>query len=173
MFELKCKDVRLDNLTTRTEKHGDEDKPAASLKCSIDVSNQVLEQFAPGLLTALYEQKEKDQAELIKNDMFPDLRFHHLKPIAFELELEGYRFLVVNNLDHAHNDFIIADVTLKNFKFELKDGGSVHMSFTINCEPSPEAVAYFYKQQKHEVLITLEAPEQAQVNELGEALEAA
>lgn len=173
MFELICKEIILENLTTRTEKHGDEDMPAASLKCAIDVSNQILDQFAPGLLESLYERKQKDQAELIKNDMFPDLKFHHLKPLSFELELEGYRFLLVNNLEHKNNDHIIPDATLKNFKFELKDGGSVHVTFTINCAPEPDAIAYFYKQQKHQILVTLEPPEEAKVEDFGEALNAA
>ncbi len=170
MFQLKCKDVLLDNLTTRTEKHGDEDMPAASLKCSIDMANTILEEFAPGLLASLYERREKEQAELIKNDMLPDLKFHHMKPIAFDLELENYRFLVVNNIEHSHNDYIVPDCTLKNFKFELKDGGTVNISFTINCSPEPDAIAYFYEQQKHNVLMTLEAPENAQVADLADAM---
>lgn len=167
MFELKCQQVLLANLTTRVEKHGDEDKPAASLKCEITLANTVLDQFNPKLLKAFYENNEaKAQAELIKNDMFPDLKFLPLKPISWDEEYENNRVLLVNDLNPEEVNFILADCTLKGFSFTMKDGGSVTVSFTINCDPSGEAIGWLYNMQKHNILITIEAPEALKVEQM-------
>lgn len=168
MFELKQKDVKLTNLTTRTERHGEEDVPAISIKCQLETSNKVLDAFSPKLLPAFYECKEKAQVELIKNDMFPDLKMPEIKPIAWDREYAEYRVLLCKHLSPDEAEHILPDCTLKGFKFELKDGGSVIVSFTINCRPSPEAVAYLYKMQGHDIMVTLEPPKEAQLEEFGE-----
>lgn len=168
MFELKQKDVLLSTLTTRTEKNGDEDVPAASLRCEITMSNQVLEMFSPKLLSAFYEKRDKAQGELIQDDMLKDLKFSHIKPIKWDAEYENYRVILVNDLEPSEARFILADCTLKNFVFELEEGGSVSIQFTINCHPTGEAVAWLYEQQKYNVLMTLEAPEPAQLEDLAE-----
>ena len=118
MFNLENKYVILTNLTTRTEKHGPEnDVPAASLRCEISMSNDVLNDFAPGLLKAFYEKKKKEQVESIKSDMFPDLKFECLKKFSIDKEYENVRVRINEEIDQDNARFIFSECTIKNFKF--------------------------------------------------------
>ena len=54
---------------------------------------------------------------------------------------------------------------MKSFKFEMKDGGSVLVGFTINCKPDGEAVAWLYDHQLRNILMTIEPPAQTELEE--------
>jgi hypothetical protein len=170
MFEVTKEDLLLKNVTLRTENHGDEKVPAASLKLEYEGQNSILNQFDAKLLPSLYEAKDKEQAELIQDDLLPDLKFNHIKPLAWDDEYEGYRVRLVNDLEPEEARFIFDDCVLKGFKFELKDRGFVKVSFTINCRPEPEAIAWLYNQLEHNALITLEPPEETQLHDLAEQM---
>lgn len=161
MFNLECKDVKLQKLTTRTEKHGHEEVPAASLTCEITLPNTVLDCFDSALLQAFYENKDnedREQGELIEGDL-RDYRFSKIKSIPWEDEYTGVRVKLINDLDHDEARFIFPECKIKSFKFEMKDGGSVLVGFTINCQPSGEEIGWLYDHQKKNVLMTIEPPE--------------
>lgn len=160
MFNLENKYVILTTLTTRTE---GADVPAISLRCEISMNNDVLNDFAPGLLQSFYEKHEKERVELIKNDMLPDLKFQKMKKFSWDEEFENVRVKIMEEIDQDTARFIFAESTIKNFKFELKQGGSVVVQFTINCKPEGAAVGWLYSRQKQQMPITLEAGEAPQL----------
>ena len=160
MFNLENKYVILSTLTTRTE---GADIPAASLRCAISMSNEVLNDFAPGLLQSFYEKHKKEQVELIKSDMLPDLKYQNMKKFSWDEEFENVCVRINEEIEQENARFIFAECTLKNFKFELKQGGSVIVEFTINCKPEPEAVGWLYGHQKQQMPITIEAGEKPQL----------
>lgn len=169
MFNLENKDVVLSTLTTRTE---GADIPAASLRCAISMNNTVLDDFAPGLLNSFYEKHKKEQVELIKSDMLPDLKFQKMKKFSWDEEFENVLVRINENIEVENARFIFPECTLKNFKFELKQGGSVIVEFTINCKPEAEAIGWLYSHQKSSIPITVEAGEAPQLEGFEEASEA-
>ena len=160
MFNLNNKHVKLTTLTTRTE---GADIPAASLRCEISMSNDVLDDFAQGLLKAFYKKQKKDQVELIKTDMLPDLKFQKMKKFSWDEEFENVIVRIMEEIEQDNARFIFPECTLKNFKFELKQGGSVIVEFTINCKPEPEAIGWLYGHQKCTMPLTIEAGEAPQL----------
>ena len=161
MFNLNNKQVKLTTLTTRTE---GADIPAISLRCVISMSNTVLDDFAPGLLTSFFEKQKKDQVELIKSDMLPDLKFKKMEKFSWKEEFENVLVRINEEIEQDNARFIFPDCTLKNFKFELKQGGTVDVEFTINCNPEPDAVGWLYGHQKKTMPMTIEAGEEPQLH---------
>jgi hypothetical protein len=164
MFELNCKDVKLKSLTTRTEKHGHEKVPAASLKCAVTMPNTMLEKFDSRLLNSFYENKKAEQGELLENDMFPDLLFEKLGVIPWGEEYDCVRVKVINDLNTEEARFIFPECKVKGFKFTFKDGGSVDIEFTINCRPEDSEIGWLYGRQEKNIMLTIEPPEEAQLD---------
>ena len=160
MFNLDNKYVTLATLTTRTE---GADIPAASLSCKIDMDNSVLDDFAPGLLKSFYEKQEKEQVELIKSDMLPDLKYQNMKKFSWSEEFENVLVRINEEIEQDNARFIFPECTIKNFKFELKQGGTVVVHFTINCKPESDAIGWLYSHQKQQMPITIEAGEAQQL----------
>lgn len=156
MFNLNNECVKLLDLTTRTE---GADVPAITLKCEISMSNDVLDNFAPGLLKSFYEKQEKEQVELIKSDMLPDLRYQELEELSWSKEFENVLVRINEEIEQENARFIFPDCTLKKFKFGLNQGGTVSVKFNINCKPEPEAVGWLYGHQKQTMPLTIEAGE--------------
>lgn len=50
MFRLTTVEMTLANVNVRAEKHGDQDKLAADVKLEGQFKNDIIEEFAPGLL---------------------------------------------------------------------------------------------------------------------------
>lgn len=160
MFELKCKDVMLANLTTRTQKEGVDDVPAATLKCEINLTNAVLEQFDKDLLASFYSKVDDEDLKGVTQDgLFPHLKYESIEPIKWTKEYPNYRVTIVEDMNHDNALFILPDCVLKAFQFDMKEKGAVKVTFNINCDPGGQAVGWLYDKQKHNILLTIEAPE--------------
>lgn len=170
MFEVNAKEVLLKSVTLRTEKHGEEPKPACTLRVKLTGPNSLLDLIDGDLIESLYEAREEPkQGELLNRNDLRFAKYPALKPLKLDLEMPDYRVRIVNEMAPEEAKFILPDCTLKNFEIEPSDGGSVHISFNINCEPEAEAIGWFYKAQKHNITITLQAPEEQEMEEFEEA----
>lgn len=61
MFQLaEFTQATVNSVTPRVEKHGDDDKPAVSIKLSIEGPNTLLDAIDPNISLALYKPKDDE-----------------------------------------------------------------------------------------------------------------
>lgn len=127
--------VNCTNANTRTELHGDERVRAIDLTFCLTGENTLLDQIQPGLRehhffnNALKAGQEELPGMLIP---LPNLRFPKLTQsyhFAKGERWRGYRFVWDWGTEGAHVDF--RDAVLSNLHYELIEGGSCKVFFTV------------------------------------------
>lgn len=160
MLQLERQKAKLTNLNPRAEKHGEEHIPAADLHFAFDAPNDVLSEFDPALKSSLYRKPDGngDQQELINEPGYlPKLRFPKMSGFKWETVIkESVLVLHVGRSDIAL-DFADAD----QFKFEPMDGGTVMVSFRVQCHPNEKQIGQLYRLIQEDVEISLRQPEHA------------
>jgi len=179
MFKLDNQRATLTKVTTFAENHGQEIKHGQALQMKMTLANTVLDQFEKGLTAALFERYDEkcDLAEQGQPELLPDLRFPDLLPIQYGYEGQGYRVIFHTGLSDKENIYLI-NTKLDSFKFDLKQGGSVELTFSIKCHPNKEESGKLDHLMKEQVDITLEPPSaeelaQMELDGYGEQEEAA
>lgn len=123
------------NANPRTEMHGTELVRAIDLSFKMTGENTLLDRIQPGLRehhftnNALKDGQEQLPGVLIP---LPNLRFPRL-PLAYNFakgeKWRGYRWIWDWGIDGAHMDF--TDAVLSNLHYELMEGGSCNVLFTV------------------------------------------
>jgi hypothetical protein len=162
MFKTELQDMLLSNLNTRVEKHGAENVGGADLSLQFETSNKILEAFEKGLVKRFYRAAQKGddvqpELDMKHPDYLPILQCKKIKSIKWEDEYPGYRLRIMNPLEDKC-DVLLADVELKGFTFELKEGGTVLLKFKIGCTPQGADVAYLFEHLGSNIAVTLEPP---------------
>lgn len=128
--------VVITNANPRRELHGEEKVRAIDLACSLTGENTLLDLIEPGLRAHHYCNKAaKDGQDEIPglNIPLPNLR-HPQLPLLYHygkgLKFRGYRLTQDWGLDEYHVDF--TDVVVSNLQYELSEGGSVTIKWTIS-----------------------------------------
>ena len=155
-LELTNASALLSNLNTRTEKAGPDDVPAADLNIECNRDRDVLAFFSPTLRAHLFDEKgPKDLADGVQ------LQHPEIKgAIPIEGEMTGATVRI---------DFGVAkpmeltDVKIGKFKIEPKEGGTVALSFQINCKPDEKQIGKLYMLQKQSITISIEPAELPQM----------
>jgi hypothetical protein len=156
MFSLLQKEVRLDHVNPRMEKHGDEHVPACDLGLSFRASNTVLGEFAPDLRAALYARP--DEPDLADTpDHLPTLRFPLMGRVKWGLALAGYSLTYHAGIDDR-SDIVLHDVELDRFGFVCMDGGTVEVSFRARCNPEASVIGRLCGVMQSEISCTLVPP---------------
>lgn len=111
----------------RTEKHGEDNANAYDLRLSGDFSNSVLLKLHPDLRDHFYKDSEQREIDEFKRV----LRFPRIaKPLVWDLEIP--RILShLHDVDDEANDLVLSGGVADTFKIEMKEGGTVHLSFRI------------------------------------------
>lgn len=171
MFQLDEALAKLTNLNLRTEKVGrDNHRPAADLKFEVDLPNTMLETIEPGLLRALYkgEKEQGHQGDLVAApEQLTTLRFPKAKPFQLTEDWPGY-FAGISAGEFDVKDVELDKLTVKAIAIEAKTGGTVTVSFSAGCHPTPEDVAILYQLMGNEVELTLEPPSLEEMRALRE-----
>lgn len=128
--------VVITNANPRRELHGEEKVRAIDLACSLTGENTLLDLIEPGLRAHHYCNKaaKVGQDEIPGLDIpLPNLR-HPQLPLIYHygkgLKFRGYRLTQDWGLDDYHVDF--TDVVVSNLQYELSEGGSVTIKWTIS-----------------------------------------
>jgi hypothetical protein len=153
MFDLALDKVTatLEQLTTRTEKMGPDDVPAATLKITCPMSADILAFFAPTLRNFLFTT-EKDLAGEVER-----VRDDHIEyPMCRDEEMVGATVSVEYGVGDPMR---FEDVVVNEFRMTPMDGGTVVLGFKVNCRPSEQQIGKLYILQKKGVTLTLEPPE--------------
>lgn len=136
MFQLtEITEAICTNANTRYELHGEERVRAIDLSFSLTGENTLLDLIQDGLREHHYFNKAlKDGQEALPGVLIPlpDLRFPRL-PLSYHFakgeKWRGYRWIWDWGTDGEHADF--TDVVLSNVHYELLQGGSCKVHYTL------------------------------------------
>ena len=175
MFKTELKEMKLSNLNTRIEKHGDQSVGAADLSLQFEASNKIMDLFEKGMMKRFYRAPVKgdeiQQPELAMDhkDYLPVLQSKRIEVIKRSEQYPGYRCRIMNQLNDDVCDVLLPDGVLKDISFELKEGGTVLYKFKIGCNPSGADVAYLFEHLGSNISVTLEPPSADKQAELAAA----
>jgi hypothetical protein len=160
MFELtQPTEALLKTFTPRTEKHGDQEVSAASLGLKIAGANTLLDILQPGLRDALYMAVEgQDQLPGMPPNT-PLLRVKGVESVKLAACFEGWTLKIDRGID-ADDPFVIGGSKCDKYVVTPHQGGSVDIDFRVGSSDIDETEAgWLYGHQKHDITITLHAPE--------------
>lgn len=159
MFELNDATAKVANFNPRAEKHGEENKLAGDLKCVAVTNSSVLDFFSKDLRKALYRKATQgEQQDLIEGaDGLTAVKFPRLGSLSWAEEYPGYELVIGTGLGLSE-PLVISDVTLKRFKFEPLEGGSLAVTFSAVFHPSPEDAGLLCALIQNDVQLTLVSP---------------
>lgn len=140
MFDLNKDLVRIANINTRTEKHGDDDVLALDVKCEARMANAVLSKFSPTLKSCLYTVDEGATQDMLNPDHMPKLQNPQMGQIKWEFEIPSVLFRIHHGEDDAE-DIVLSGASCNKFTFLCQEGGTVVVGFRIQVrEPKEEDV---------------------------------
>lgn len=159
--------VKLDNVNSRMQKHGEENVPALDLAITLTTINKVLDLIHHALRPTLFcaqgaQGRQPTQAEMdLPVDDLPNIRFPHLDyPVKYDSMLTGYT-LTVDYGRGGEQNLRLKTCDIKTFKITPIEGGSVEVKFTVQCADGVDerVVGKLSMLQQSEISITLEGPE--------------
>ena len=147
-LELDKATATLQSLNLRTEKHGEQNVPAADIDVSVARSADVLAEFSPTLKDFIFDPAgPRDLAEGLP------IRDKHLKyPLHRDEEMTGATVLIGYGVGEPMR---IADAKVSKFRITPHEGGGVVVEFRVQCKPEPEQIAKLYTLQASQIEISL------------------
>lgn len=168
MFQLDKAQAKIANVNPRAEKHGEDNKLAADIKVELQAHNSMLDSFDKLLRPALFRKPGKgEQQDLIDKDGLTAVKFPRIEALVWDEEFPGYEIEIGSGLGLSEPLFL-ADVTVKKFRFEPIEGGSVIVTFNVICHPDTEEIGLLCSLIQSEAEVTL-TPPTAQAEDLPKA----
>lgn len=157
MQSMETRPVNFEHMSFYEEKHGEDSVQGVALKFSFDASNALLDAFAPGLRASLYRAAEPgDAQELFEDDdHLTLLRYPKLPSFRWDESLIGREIKIGYGIDED-DPMVFEDGVADKFSFELRQGGSVTVTFRVKVKPSAEQVAQLFTLKGNEVDLTIE-----------------
>jgi hypothetical protein len=159
------------NVNIRSEVHGADRIPAMDISVRQTLSNEVLSELDGALRSMFYmAADEKPQQAPLEgiapiSDM-PKLRSTNIGPVTVKREFVGYTFTARFGATDTDNP-TVGDCKVNNFKAALKEGGSIDLSYRIQCSGvDKDQIGGFGVLVQHEIECTLIAPGEAAQQEL-------
>jgi hypothetical protein len=159
MFETNDAPAKVSNFNPRAEKHGEENKLAGDLKLVVITSSSVLDFFNKELRKALYRKPlQGEQQDLIEgNDGLTAIKFPRLGALPWDEEYPGYELVIGGGMGLVE-PMALNGVSLKRFRFEPLDGGSLQVTFSALFHPTPEQAGALCALIQEDVQLTLIPP---------------
>ena len=131
MFQiLEMTEARLATLTPRSEKHGDDDKPAVSIGIEIEASNTLLDTIDPTLRLALFKPVD-DQPTLPEVEQStPVLRSNSIERVLLPNKHDGWTLAVDDGIDDT-TPMAFGGCKCDKFSVEPKQGGSIVLRLRV------------------------------------------
>lgn len=153
--------AKLISVDPNSNRHGDVLVPALHLRLQVDVSNHVLDRYAPGLKERLYILTESSDLPGIEpvSDA-TELRFPELgMPLHWNEKTGGYTLVIDYGIGDVHR-LRLTDCTLHKHTFSAKKGGTCTVSFTLSCSEglTVETVGHVGMHVQHDVHFQLTQP---------------
>lgn len=159
MFQiLEFTEAHLATLTPRSEKHGDDDKPAVSLSLEIVAANTLLDSIDPTIRPTLYKAVD-DQEDLPGIEKAtPVLRCNSIDRVTLPTKHEGWTLQVDDGIDDTE-PMTFGTCKVDKFSVEPKQGGSVVLRMRVGTSDLDAARSGFLGMHVGQsVWITLTAP---------------
>ncbi|MCY1218253.1 hypothetical protein D9M72_301950 [compost metagenome] len=166
MFSIKEQECRL-HFISRTNKHGNERVPAATLQLVYRSSNDVLSEFSPDLKASLYRRPHAtegdmaDQADTRLDDpgYLPSLKYPNMKnKVSLADKIVGATVTVHHGIG-GKSDLVLDECTVDKFSFDPQEGGTVVVSLNVACIPSAGQAGELHTKQDQDVVITITPPD--------------
>lgn len=157
------RDVKLRNVQTRMEKHGEDDVPALDLAISVTSQNTMLDMIDPDLRRALFQPEQAIEGELpLGTDDLPSIRFRKLAmPLKIDHDQTGMTATIAYGAT-GKADMVLGAVSLSKVRVNLIEGGLVELLFNLSTKDvSEKVIGKLSLMQQHEISLTLAAPEVA------------
>lgn len=139
MFEIEEGKVKLSNMNTRVELHGEESRSAVDLDFKWETGNGCMALFAPSLRSCLYQAAEPDLVDRADptGENMRSLRFAPLGVIRWGAgELVGGELTFHVGVDSKRSNVVFPDVAVGKYKLEPKEGGTVVVYFQVQVHPT-------------------------------------
>lgn len=177
MFQLptSTKAKLIDVVVLSQKNRKPEDNPGAKLPIALTLPNSVLDVFAVGLRSMLFDKAATGAQDQLQGvDPVSDLPV--LSPIGakigafpWKLELTGYCLTFIFGTGRKASNIEIQDCALSGFRFTAKEGGSVDVKFNVESEHvTADQFGRLAMLKSREVEITLAAPELRQEDLAGQ-----
>ena len=164
MVAVENHETELAHLNTRTEKHGEDNAPAADLKLVVTGPHSLIECFGEGLREFLFREpgvgEDKQGVIDLGSDKRTKVRYPKIKPVTFDDEFPGYTVVLSPGLDIGE-PLTFKGAKLKNFRFRAIDGGAVEVTFSAAVYPDEHQAGVLFGWQKKTLVLTLERPKAA------------
>lgn len=159
-FELKePTQAKINSVTPRIEKHGDDNVPAVSLGIKITGPNTLLDLLVPGLREVLYKPVEGQEA-LEGMEHMPLLRTRACERIKLKMPaMEGWRLCIEHGIEED-SAIDLHSCKVDKVHVEPFEGGSCEVSFRVGTSDVDERyMGELAMKLGSEVPITLLAPD--------------
>lgn len=168
MFEItRFIEARLATLTPRSERHGDEEKPAVSIGIEIETGNSILDLIDKTLRPTLYTKPEGQESLPGVEDVLQVLRCNSIDRVVLPTKHEGWTLHVDYGVDERQT-MAFGGCTLAKFSVEPLQGGSIVLRLRINTSDlDAERSGYLGMHVGQPIWITLTAPRPGEVGDDG------
>jgi hypothetical protein len=159
MFQiLEFTEAHLATLTPRSERHGDDDKPAVSIGLEITGPNTMLDSIDPTIRQALYKAVD-DQPDLEGIEQStPVLRCNSIDRVTLPTKHEGWTLQVDDGIDNT-DPMTFGSAKVDKLSVEPKPGGSITLRLRVGTSDLDAARSGFLGMHVGQsVWITLTAP---------------
>lgn len=159
-FELDHQSGIMVNFNPRAEKHGEDPKPAADLRFSLNMASANLAMLDPTLRSFLFHKSSEASNDLAdQGSDAPDLRFPKLVgPLEWNLEMVGATLTIHHGIG-GRSDLVLQGVDVNKFTLDPQQGGTVIVGFRVHGHPSEQQNGKLSYMISKDVEISLEPPE--------------
>lgn len=161
MFQLpEMTQATIASVTPRVEKHGDDDKPAVSIKLQIEGPNTLLDAIDTNIRHALYKAKPDDTPELEGIEQStPILRCNSFERHTLATSHEGWTLAVDNDIDDTA-PMKFGGCKVDKFAVEAKQGGSIVLTIRVGTSDiDADRLGWLGMHNGESIWITLTPPE--------------
>ncbi len=149
------------SVTPRIEKHGDDDRPAVSIKVAIEAPNTLLDAIDPQIRHALYVAVEGQDELPGVEAATPVLRCNSFDTHHLTTKHEGWTLAVDNDIDDT-NPMKFGGVKVDKLVVEAKQGGSIVLSLRLGTsDVDADRMGWLAMHNGESIWITLTPPEKA------------
>lgn len=159
MFQLtEFTQATINSVTPRVEKHGDEDKPAVSIKLSIEGPNTLLDAIDPNIRHALYKPKDDEPTLPGVEVSTPVLRCNAFEKHTLTASHEGWTLAIDSEVDDTA-PMLFGSCKCDKFSVDAKQGGSIVLTIRVGTSDiDADRLGWLGMHNGEDIWITLTPP---------------
>lgn len=166
MFSIHQQECRM-HFISRTNKHGNERVPAATLQLVYRSSNDVLSEFNSDLKASLYRRPHNDEGDMADQadtrlddpGYLPCLKYPNMKnKVSLADKIIGATVTIHHGIG-GKSDLALDECIVDKFQFDPQEGGTVVVSLNVACMPSAGQAGELHMKQDQDVVVTITPPD--------------